>query len=152
MGVVYGKGPGVNRPTKSTLSSSLTGLAISPALTATSATCLSLWAHIQHPLATGNGSLIGRSGRLETASEVGHLVGSSLSELGCDDHRGLAGGTLGVEGLDALDVSADLHPLTLDCGVAADGLDVTLVGLGGGEAGGSGLSGFHVCMITWFRV
>jgi hypothetical protein len=42
--------------------------------------------------------------------------------------------------LDTLDVGTDLDPLTLDSGVTANGLDVTLVDLGGGEAGGSGLS------------
>jgi hypothetical protein len=50
--------------------------------------------------------------------------------------------------LDTGDVSLVVLALTLDCGVAADGLGVTLVNLGGGETGCSEFGGFHVCIIS----
>jgi hypothetical protein len=57
-------------------------------------------------------------------------------------------GAFCVEGLDALDVSANLDTLTLDGSVAANTLDVLVVGLGRGETSESGLSVFHVCIIS----
>jgi hypothetical protein len=132
-------------PSLSTLSSSLAGFAGSAAGTALFALGLGLRAVVQDPLAARDGCLVGRNGRLKTACEVSHGVGRSLRELGSDGHRGLAGGTLGVKSLDALDVGTNLDALTLDGSVPAHALDVLVVGLSRGETGGSEWSGLsHV--------
>jgi hypothetical protein len=57
-------------------------------------------------------------------------------------------GAFCVESLDALDVGANLDTLTLDGSVAANTLDVLVVGLSRGETGSGELSGFHVCIIS----